>query len=84
MFLDPGNHKSASIQNTIPSLDVLSDLYFVKLQSKVQTSVLGLGVDFVSPCHTNNKNNNKNKKKNPHQNLSEGGALEVQNLTRTG
>ena len=31
---------------------------FVKLQSKVQTSVLGLGVDFVFPCHNNNNNNN--------------------------
>ena len=39
----------------------------VKLQSKAKTSVLGLGVDFVFPCH--------NKKKNPHQNLSEGGGV---------
>ena len=40
-------------------------LQIVKLQpkAKVQTSVLGLGVDIVFPCH--------NKKNNTHQNLSE-------------
>ena len=40
---------------------------FSSPRSKVQTSVLGLGVDFVFPC----RNNNKNNKNNPHQNLSE-------------
>ena len=50
---------------------------FVKLQSHVQTSVLGLGVDFVCPCHNNKNNKTKNNKKNPHQNLSEGDVLEV-------
>ena len=49
-------------------------LLTVKLQSKVQTSVLGLGANFV--CYHHNKNRNKNNK-NPHQNLSEGGVLEV-------
>ena len=36
---------------------------------------MGLGVDFVFPL------SQQEQKKNPHQNLSEGGVLEVLNLT---
>ena len=36
-----------------------------------------------SPCHNNNNNNNNNKNNNPHQNLSEGGVLEVCSLVGT-
>ena len=46
-------------------------------KSKVQTSVLGLGVDFVSPL----SQQQQQEQEQPHQNLSEGGALEVCNLT---
>ena len=34
--------------------------HLVKHQSKVQTSVSGLGVDFVFPCPKDNNNKNKN------------------------
>ena len=48
-------------------------------KSKVQTSVLGLGVDFVFPL--SQQQEQEQEQEQPHQNLSEGGALEVCNLT---
>ena len=50
-------------------------LQIVKLQpkAKVQTSVLGLGVDIVFPL--------PQQQEYPHQNLSEGGVLEGLNFT---
>ena len=49
-------------------------LHIVKLQAKSLASELTL----FNPCHNeNNKNNNKNLR----QNISEGGVLEVWNLT---
>ena len=57
-------------------VECLKKSLFVKLQ--VQGPNLELTL--FSPCH-NTKNKNKNKNNNPHQNLSEGGVLEVCNLT---
>ena len=53
-------------------LILLNKHVFVKLQAKS----LDKELNFFYPCHK--KNNNK---KNPHQNLSEGGVLEVCNMT---
>ena len=50
----------------------------VKLQSKVQTSVLGLGVDFVSPLSQQQEQQEQQQEPPP---KSEGGVLEVWNLT---
>ena len=50
--------------------------HIVKLQSKVQTSVLGLGVDFVLPL-------SQQQQQQPHQNIPEGNILEVFNLAKT-
>ena len=51
----------------------------VKLQLKVHTSVFGIGVDFVFPL--SQQQQQQQEQEQPHQNLSEGGALEVCNLT---
>ena len=48
----------------------------VKLQFKVQTSVLGIGVDFVLPL------SQQQQKEQPHQNIPEGNILEVLNLAK--
>ena len=48
---------------------------FVKLQSKVQTSVLGLGVDFVLPL--SQQEQQQQQEEEPHQNVPEGNILEV-------
>ena len=42
---------------------------FVKLQSKVQTSVLGLGVDFVLPL--SQQEQQQEQEQQPHQNIPE-------------
>ena len=44
----------------------------VKLQSKVQASVLGLGVDFVFPL-----SQEEEEQEQPHQNITEKSILEV-------
>ena len=49
---------------------------FVKLQSKVQTSVLGLGVDFVLPLsQEQEEEEQQQKEEEPHQNIAEGNIL---------
>ena len=48
--------------------------FFVKLQSEVQASAFGLGVDFVSPL------SHQEQEQEPHQNIPEGSILEVLNL----
>ena len=53
-------------------------LFIVKLQSKVQTSVLGLGVDFVLPL----SQQQQQQQQEPHQNIPEGNILEVLNLQK--
>jgi len=52
----------------------------VKLQSKVQTSVLGLGVDFVLPL--SQQEQEQEEQEEPHQNIPEGSILEVLNFTK--
>ena len=56
---------------------VMGMFFFVKVQSKVQTSVFGLGVYCVIPLLNNKKKNNKNNNKNSHQNRAEGGVIDV-------
>ena len=49
----------------------------VKLQSKVQTSVLGLRVDLVLPL-----SQEQEEQQQPHQNVLEGNILDVLNLAK--
>ena len=51
-------------------------MMFVKVQSKVQSSVLGVGVDFVLPLSQQDQ-------EQPHQNKPEGNILEVLNLAKS-
>ena len=56
---------------------------FVKLQSKVQASVLGLGVDFVFPLsqEQQEQQQEEQQQEQPHQNIPEKSILEVLNFT---
>ena len=54
-------------------------ILIVKLQSKVQTSVLGLGVDFVLPLsqeEEEEEEEEEQQQQEPHQNIPEGNILE--------
>ena len=53
---------------------------FVKLQSKVQTLVLGLGVDFVLLL---SQQEEEEQQQEPHQNIPEGNIVEVLNLAKS-
>ena len=55
-------------------------LFIVKLQSKVQTSVLGLGVDFVLPL-SQQQQQQEQEQQEQHQNIPEGNILELSNFT---
>ena len=57
--------------------------YIVKLQSEVQTSVLGLGVDFVLPLSQQEQQEQEQQEEEPHQNIPEGNILEVLNLAKS-
>ena len=63
---------------TLTSCD---NIFIVKLQSKVQTSVLGLGVDFVLPL--SQQEEQEEQEEEPHQNIPEGNILEVLNLAKS-
>ena len=61
----------------MPRLNVI-----VKLQSKVQASVLGLGVDFVFPLsQEQEEQQEEQQQEQPHQNIPEKSILEVLNFT---
>ena len=47
---------------------------FIRLSSKIQSSVLGLGVDFTFALDNNNNNHNDNHN-NPHLNFFKGTVL---------
>ena len=55
----------------------------VKLQSKVQTSVLGLGVDFILPLSQQQQQEEQQEEQEPHQNIPEGNILEVLNFAKS-
>ena len=56
--------------------------HIVKLQSKVQTSVLGLGVDFVLPL-SQQQEQEQEQQEEPHQNIPEGNTLEVLDMAKS-
>ena len=62
---------------------ILTKYDIVKLQSKVQTSVLGLGVDFVLPLSQQQEQEQEQEQQEPHQNIPEGNILEVLNLAES-
>ena len=64
-----------SIAQLVSSSVALPAQLVVKLQSEVQASALGLGVDFVFPL------SQEQQQQEPHQNIPEGSLLEVLNLT---
>ena len=54
---------------------------FCQTPAKVQTPVLGLGVDFVLPL-SQQEEEEEQQQQEPHQNIPEGNILEVLNLAK--